>query len=225
MAEESGSSDPVEALPVGTFRAAPGVEDWRVLGDGAHARYRCSSLEEALTFAASVVAQISTRTRPPDIDLRPASVTVRLPELEESFLVPGDLALARAIQAIAREQGLEPDPSSLRSFQLAVAHAPGVQVQAFWEAILGYVPINDSDSRDPHEHGPRVWYHDIAHGRPGRGRTHFDVYVPADEAERIVEAALAAGGRIADDSHAPEWWTLASPDNHGVDVAPWPDRG
>lgn len=23
--------------------------------------------------------------------------------------------------------------------------------------------------------------------------------------------------------HAPEWWTLASPENHGVDIAAWPD--
>jgi hypothetical protein len=28
---------------------------------------------------------------------------------------------------------------------------------------------------------------------------------------------------MADDSHAPEYWTLASPDNHGVDIAAWPD--
>jgi hypothetical protein len=25
------------------------------------------------------------------------------------------------------------------------------------------------------------------------------------------------------DSYAPAWWTLASPDNHGVDVAAWTD--
>ena len=28
---------------------------------------------------------------------------------------------------------------------------------------------------------------------------------------------------LADDSHAPHWWTLASPENHGVDIAAWPD--
>lgn len=26
-----------------------------------------------------------------------------------------------------------------------------------------------------------------------------------------------------DASHAPEWWTLASPENHGADIAAWPD--
>ena len=59
--------------------------------------------------------------------------------------------------------------------------------------------------------------------KPGRGRIHIDVSVPADQAEGRVAAALAAGGRLADDSHAPNWWTLASPENHGVDIAAWPD--
>ena len=59
--------------------------------------------------------------------------------------------------------------------------------------------------------------------RPGRGRTHIDVSVPADQAEARVAAALEAGGRLADDSHVPDWWTLASPENHKVDIAAWPD--
>ena len=57
---------------------------------------------------------------------------------------------------------------------------------------------------------------------PGRGRTDIDVSVPADQAEKRVQAAVAAGGRIVD-SRAPKWWTLASPDNHGVDIAGWAD--
>jgi hypothetical protein len=28
---------------------------------------------------------------------------------------------------------------------------------------------------------------------------------------------------LADETHAPHWWTLASPENHGVDIAAWPD--
>jgi 4a-hydroxytetrahydrobiopterin dehydratase len=47
--------------------------------------------------------------------------------------------------------------------------------------------------------------------------------VPADQAEARVAAALEAGGRLADATHVPDWWTLASPENHGVDIAAWPD--
>lgn len=28
---------------------------------------------------------------------------------------------------------------------------------------------------------------------------------------------------MADESYAPAWWTLASPDNHGIDIAAWTD--
>jgi hypothetical protein len=43
------------------------------------------------------------------------------------------------------------------------------------------------------------------------------------QAEARVAAALEAGGRLADGMHVPHWWTLASPENHGVDIAAWPD--
>jgi len=36
-----------------------------------------------------------------------------------------------------------------------------------------------------------------------------------------IDAAIAAGGRMADDSFAPEWWTLADAENHGVDITTW----
>jgi 4a-hydroxytetrahydrobiopterin dehydratase len=38
-----------------------------------------------------------------------------------------------------------------------------------------------------------------------------------------VQAAIAAGGRIVDDSQAPMRCTIASPDNHRVDIAGWAD--
>ena len=60
--------------------------------------------------------------------------------------------------------------------------------------------------------------------RPQRNRIHIDVYVPHDQAEARVAAALAAGGHIASDENAPEWWTLADAEGNEVDVAPWPDR-
>jgi 4a-hydroxytetrahydrobiopterin dehydratase len=90
-------------------------------------------------------------------------------------------------------------------------------------AALGYEVFGETDAVDPLRSGPQLAFNPIAGDAPGRGRTHFDVFVPADEARARVDAALAAGGRLADDSHAPDWWSLASPDNHGVDIASWTD--
>ena len=60
--------------------------------------------------------------------------------------------------------------------------------------------------------------------RPQRNRIHVDVFVPHDEAEARVAAAIAAGGHIVADN-APEGWTLADAEGNEVDVAPWPDLG
>ena len=59
--------------------------------------------------------------------------------------------------------------------------------------------------------------------RPQRNRIHIDVSVPRDQAETRIAAALAAGGRVVSDAHAPHWWTLADPEGNEADVAPWRD--
>jgi Glyoxalase-like domain len=52
----------------------------------------------------------------------------------------------------------------------------------------------------------------------------IDVWVPHDQAGARVAAALAAGGRLVSDQHAPEWWTLADAEGNEVDVATWQGR-
>lgn len=134
-----------------------------------------------------------------------------------------DIELARRISAAARELGLEPDPSPVQAVGIAVAQDTGVDVRPFWAAALGYQYLGEVDAIDRNRRNPYLWFHELDPPKPGRGRTHIDVSVPAERAEARVAAALAAGGRIADDSQAPESWTLASPDNHGIDIAAWPD--
>jgi 4a-hydroxytetrahydrobiopterin dehydratase len=47
----------------------------------------------------------------------------------------------------------------------------------------------------------------------------------SDQAGARVAAALAAGGRLVTDEHAPSWWTLADPEGNEVDVANLLERG
>jgi 4a-hydroxytetrahydrobiopterin dehydratase len=51
-----------------------------------------------------------------------------------------------------------------------------------------------------------------------------DIFVPHDQAETSVAAALTAGGQMVDNSHAPAWWTLADPEGNEVDIATWRGR-
>jgi 4a-hydroxytetrahydrobiopterin dehydratase len=57
--------------------------------------------------------------------------------------------------------------------------------------------------------------------RPQRNRMHIDVYLPHDQVEGRIAAAVAAGGRVVSDTNAPGWWTLADPEGNEVDLAIW----
>jgi pterin-4a-carbinolamine dehydratase len=199
------------------------VEDWRVLYWGAYAFYRARSFGEGARFAAAIAEVCETTGHYPDVDLRPEGVTIRTFSDEDGSLSNRDIAVARHVSSLAHELGLEPDPSQLQVVGIAVAQDTDADVRPFWAAAFGYRHLGAEDAVDPLRRNPHLWFHELEHPKPGRGRVHIDVSVPADQAEARVAAALAAGGRIADDSHAPEWWTLASPENHGVDIAAWPD--
>ena len=205
------------------FHAAGGVEDWRVLTWGAHAFFAIGSFAEGARFVSAVAEAAQALDHYPDVDLRPEGVAIRTFSREDGALGKRDIELARLISAAARELDLVSDPSQLQVVGIAVAQGAGVDVRPFWAAALGYQDLGDEDAIDPHRRGPHLWFHELDPPQPGRGRVHIDVYVPSDQIEARVAAAIAAGGRIADDSRAPEWWTLASPDNHGIDIAAWPD--
>jgi hypothetical protein len=160
----------------------------------------------------------------PDVDVRPDGVTVRTASGEYGALTALDVELARQISAEAKKLRLEPDPSQVQVVGIAVAQVAGIDVGPFWAAALGYRSLGpNEDVVDRHRRNPDVSFQTLRSAKRGRGRTHIDVSVPADQAEARVAAAIAAGGRLADGTHAPDWWTLASPDNHGVDIAAWPD--
>jgi 4a-hydroxytetrahydrobiopterin dehydratase len=202
------------------FHAAEGVADWRVLFSGASAHWRTVSLVQGAEFAAAVAEIAAELHRSPDIDVRPRDVVVTTCRADGG-IDDTDVALAQGVSECAQEAGLVADPAALQAMQIAVAHARGVDVRPFFEEAFGYQDFEDSDAVDPNRRGIPLAFHPF--DRVGRGRTHIDISVPADVVEARVQAALAAGGRLVDDSQAPNWWTLASPDNHGIDIAAWPD--
>jgi 4a-hydroxytetrahydrobiopterin dehydratase len=206
------------------FHDADGVEDWRVLFSGAHAYFRTASFADGARFVAAIADVVAAVGHFPDVDLRPEGVTVRTASGEYGAMSERDVELARGISREAARLGLDADPSQVQVVGIAVAQNVGIDVGPFWAAALGYRSLGPGeDVVDRHRRNPYVSFQQLKPPRPRRGRTHIDVSVPADQAEARVAAAIEAGGRLADDSHAPNWWTLASPENHGVDIAAWPD--
>ncbi len=219
MGESTSGTDWISAAE---FHRAPGVSDWRVTGTGPQAVFTATSLSHAADLIAPAVAAAELSGILPDIDVRPEGVVVRIPYGTEG--IPAAAAeFAAAVSRAAAELRLTADPSRAQSIGIYVAQHSEVDVRPFFTAALGYEAFGDTDAVDPLRSGPQLAFNPITGDSPARGRTHFDVFVPADQAQSRVDAALAAGGRLADDSHAPAWWSLASPDNHGVDIASWTD--
>jgi 4a-hydroxytetrahydrobiopterin dehydratase len=134
-----------------------------------------------------------------------------------------DVDLARRISAVARGQGLSADPSAVQSL-LVIPGAPvTADVMPFWRAVLAYEPRPDSldeDLIDPPDRGPAFWFESMGESRPdGGGAIHVAIWVPYEQAEARVAAALAAGGRVVRDQFAPAWWTLADAAGNEADIA------
>jgi 4a-hydroxytetrahydrobiopterin dehydratase len=196
------------------FHAADGVDDWRCLYHVVSAHFRAGSLAEG----AALVAEIGRLTdeRYLSVDLRHDGVTVTLSVR--------DVALARRISAAARELGLAADPAAVQLVNITLDALVGADVLPFWRALLGYRQIDDDYLYDPARRGPGFGLQPMDAARPQRNRMHLDIAVPHDQAEARIAAALAAGGRLVSDEHAPKWWVLSDAEGNEACVATWVGR-
>jgi 4a-hydroxytetrahydrobiopterin dehydratase len=158
----------------------------------------------------------------PDIDLRPDGVTIRLFTGDSRELSNLDVELARQISAAARELNVPADPAAVQHVQVAIDALVTAEVLPFWRAVLGYQQLGDDVVvLGALRRGPSFYFPHMDKPRPQRNRIHIDVYLPADQVEKRIAAALAAGGHLVTDAHAPAWWTLADVEGNEVDLAIW----
>jgi 4a-hydroxytetrahydrobiopterin dehydratase len=198
--------------------------DWRVVRNDACTHVRTGSFAASLALVDAIGRLADAANHHPDVDLRSDGVTVRLRSGGDGRLSERDVALARQISVVASELDLPIDLSGMQSIQVAIDALVIPDVLPFWRAVLGYQEVDDEDLVDPRFQGPPFWFQQMDAPRLQRNRIHIDVYVPHDQAEARVAAALAAGGHLVSDENAPEWWTLADAEGNEADVAPWPDR-
>jgi hypothetical protein len=144
-----------EPITPGQFHDADGIEDWRVVGEGACAYFRTGSFGAGGRFVQAINGVGGLEGNRPDVDVRHGGVMVRLITITDDYYGPSE----------------------------------------------GHISP-----------------------RPPSNRIHIDVWLPHDQAEARVAAAIAAGGHLVSDDHAPAWWTLADAEGNEVDVATWMPR-
>lgn len=202
------------------FVTADGIEDWVVLHGGPTAVFRTASFEASAGLAAAVATVPGVEGSGVIVTLTTGQVTVRLSR-DLWGIQADDVDRARAISAVARERGATPDRSRVQEVQLAIAARPDDVDLHFWRAVLGYGPMAPDNAVDPLGHGSTVWMQDLDPGKPLRHAMHVDVSVARELVAARVEAALAAGGTVVDQT--PQHWTLSDRAGNRVCVTAWPD--
>ena len=204
------------------FLAADGIDDWVVLHGGAAAAFRVGSMGDAARLAEAISAI-------PGIDGSRAVLTIAGPRLTVRLtrdmwqLEAEHVELARAVSTVAASYGATSEPEAVQEVQLAVAAKPEELHLEFWRAVLGYQASADDNGVDPLGHGSTVWLQALDEAKTLRHAMHVDVSLAHEQAQERLAAALAAGGRIVDQSSA--HWTLTDRAGNRVCIAVWPDGG
>jgi 4a-hydroxytetrahydrobiopterin dehydratase len=204
------------------FLAAEDVEDWVVLHGGATAVFRVRSLGEAVELARAVAQVPGLERSGVVLTIADHHLAVRL-NRHFSQLERHHLDLARAITAVTQAHEAAPDPAAAQQVSLAIAAKPDSVDGGFWRAVLGYTGVADVSAVDPLGYGSSVWMQNLDAAKPLRHAMHVDVAVAREHVEARLASALDAGGRIVDDSEAPEQWTLADRAGNRVCICAWPD--
>lgn len=213
------------------FQEAEGVDNWRLTGEGATAYFGTRSFAESARFVQAISELPGVEAHRPGVDIRQDGVTVHMITYIDDYfgLSQRDLELARQISALAGKLGFTADISAIQSLLIIPGATDIAKVTPFWRAVLGYEPRRDSpkeDLVDPHERGPAFWFEQMNEPRgDGGGAIHVAIWVPYEQAEARIAAALAAGGRMVRDQFAPAWWTLADAAGNEADIATMKGRG
>jgi len=210
---------------------------WRYLLGTLAVSVPVRSLAQASEAAAAAVAASG-----PDadghlrVDMRPGRVELSVQTRALGAVTGQDTRLAHRIDEAMTGLGLTragaTSGSSWRPVQMLEMAIDAVDIPAirpFWKAVLAYVDEPGSQGPqgaivDPAGQLPAIWFQQMDAPRPQRNRVHFDITVAHDEAEPRVGAALAAGGRLVDDTFARSFWVLADAEGNEVCVCTWTDR-
>lgn len=202
------------------------LEDWRQLAVALHARFRTGDFATGVQFVTAITETAEGANHHPDVTLTYPYVDLKLVSHDVSGVTQRDIDLARRISEIARERGIDAQPSAVTEIELALDTADVAALGPFWAALLtgSRDSVDGDDVVDPSGRVPLLWFqHTDAHETP-RQRFHIDLWVPHDQAEERIAAAVAAGGRVVDDRHAPSFVVLADPEGNKACVCTCLDR-
>jgi 4a-hydroxytetrahydrobiopterin dehydratase len=201
---------------------AAGLADWRQLLGSIKARFRTRDFAQGLALVDRIGSAAEEANHHPEISLTYSEVIVTLSSHDVGGITQRDLDLARTISGFAAEAGLEADVAGLTQLEIGLDTGAGDRLAPFYAALLGG-EVEDGEAVDPSGQVPTLWWQepeDSDDSGPSLPepevpqRWHFDVWVPADEAEQRLRKVLDAGGTLISDAAAPSYWVVADAEDN-----------
>ena len=126
-----------DAITARQFHDSDGVEDWRVVLGTAQTRFRTGSFTAGVELIDAIGELAEGMNHHPDVDLRYATVTVRVSSHDVGGLSRRDLTLARRISLVAKELEHPAETDGLLEVEIAIDALDRPAVRRFWRAVLG----------------------------------------------------------------------------------------
>lgn len=211
--------------------AAAGLEDWRKLAQGLHARYLTPGFREGTAFVAAIGELGDAVGEHVHLSLATGYVDLKLvsgdaiyhdesgTDYVVEWVTQRDVDLARQITLLAADRGLRAAPTEVSQVELGVDVSDVAAVAPVWAAILlGKAGADargatDDEVRDATGRVPNLWFGERQDDST-KQRVHVEVYVAPEEAPARLAAAVAAGGTIVDESGAPDLTVVADPEGN-----------
>lgn len=209
---------------------AEGLGDWRPLHGVLMARYRTGNFLAGLELVNRLGEAAEAANHHPDVELTYPTVTIGLRSHDVGGITSRDIDLARVISALAAEAGAPADTDSVAVLELALDTDDVEAIRPFWSAILGIDPGDGHDDLvDPLGQIPTLWFQQTDPGSASGGdqvpqRWHPDLRIPPEQIQPRIDAAVAAGGTLVTDEHAPAFWVLADPQGNKACLTTWQGR-
>jgi 4a-hydroxytetrahydrobiopterin dehydratase len=219
-----GDKDRMTGDQVTAQLASEGLADWRPVLGRVVTRFTTGSFVTGLELVTKVTEAAEAANHHPDVDLRYPHVDITLMSHDVGGTTQRDLRLAAEISAIAAGLGVEAEPGARQLVELALDTWAEAEVKPFWAALLG-AEDREQDVADPSGQIPPLWFQETDRHDVPRQRFHLDVWVPVDVAQARIDAAVAAGGTIVSDEHAPSYVVLADAQGNRACVCTSASRG
>ncbi|AXK45096.1 VOC family protein [Brachybacterium saurashtrense] len=180
--------------------AAAHLSDWRKLAQGLHARFLLDDFAAGAQFLAAVADAGASLAHHPRVSLVADAV---------------DLTLISQDAVYREADGTEHVVAWVTQIELGLDAADSARIAPVWAQLLtgsaeaqGHGSPSD-EIRDVRGRVPNLWFGDRAEGDAPGTRLHLEIYLAPEVVRARIDAAVAAGAEIVDDSDSPGLTVLA----------------